>query len=480
LDAWTRGHRFAMDSLTTGFLCLFLAFPYALAGSAVPFVWSLVLLAPLAWRRTHPVLSSAAICFLALQQWLQANPNTFTVLYLPGSSAGSLALLPADVVVPITVHAATCYAPVWGRRTALLSGLLGAFLQALQLNQYEPGITDILFIFFLFASSVVGAWAIGSMQRARLDHVDSLRERARLLEVERDQKARLAVTAERSRIAREMHDVVAHSLAVMIAQADGGRYSVRSAPDTTEQVLQTIGDTGRKALAEMRQLLAVLRTDLGDSWEPEASQPSPISGAGPYVPWSRPISFLRSLFGSRFLPPGTVGDGAPFEGNTRPVRLDPTAAFPTGRTPDQTDCAPAPQLRPQPRLPDLESLVEDVRSSGQQVELSMTGPARDVVPGFELAAYRIVQESLTNVLKHAGPGVRTRVSLRWSAEALHIEVVDDGRGAGAAVLNDGRGMGLMGMQERASVFGGKVRAAPVVGGGFRVEATIPLLPALTD
>ncbi|MDQ1295926.1 MAG: hypothetical protein QG608_3813, partial [Actinomycetota bacterium] len=163
-----------------------------------------------------------------------------------------------------------------------------------------------------------------------------------------------------------------------------------------------------------------------------------------------------------------------------PVRLDPTAVLPTGLAAERADRAPAPQLRPQPRLADLESLVEDVRSSGQHVELSQTGPACEVVPGLELAAYRIVQESLTNVLKHAGPGVKTQISLRWSAEALRIEVVDDGRGAGAAVLSDGRGMGLMGMQERASVFGGSVRAAPVVGGGFRVEATLPLLSDLAD
>ncbi|MDQ1293832.1 MAG: hypothetical protein QG608_1713, partial [Actinomycetota bacterium] len=343
-----------MDTLTTVFLCLLLAFPYLLGGSGTPFLWSLVLLAPLAWRRTRPVISSAAICFLAFQQWLQANPNTFIGIYPAESSTSSLALLPADIAVPITVHAATCYAPVWARRTALFSGLLGAFLQSVQFNRYDPDILKIMFLFFLFASPVVGAWAIGSMQRARLDHVDSLRERARLLEVERDQQSRLAVTAERARIAREMHDVVAHSLAVMIAQADGGRYSVRSAPEAAEQVLQTIGDTGRKALAEMRQLLAVLRTDPGDS---EAPQPPRAGGAGSSDPGVRPISFLRSLLGGRFLPSDPVGGSAPFERNTRPVRLDPTAVLPTGLAAERADRAPAPQLRPQPRLADLESLV---------------------------------------------------------------------------------------------------------------------------
>jgi len=487
LDAWIRGHRFLMDALMAGILCLFLAVPSIVGGTPLPFLWSVALLAPLAWRRTRPVISSATVCGVALLQWTEANSDRILGHGAGDYSQHPLALIAADVAVPITVHAATCYAPVWARRTALTSGIIGAFLQAVQFSQPVPESRTLVFLFGVFSSPVVGAWAIGSMRRARLDHVDSLRERARLLEVERDQKARLAVTAERARIAREMHDVVAHSLAVMIAQADGGRYSVRSAPDAAEQVLQTIGETGRKALAEMRQLLAVLRTDLGESWEPDTTPPSraTVQTAGRAPAGEAPA-------GRRNLAPGAVlGRTRPLPGNgpdgvrtgaTSPVRAVPTAQLPAPAAPGPVPArtAGAPQLRPQPRLADLERLVDDVRASGQRVELRVTGPVPDVVPGIELAAYRIVQESLTNVLKHAGPGASTRIHLGWSTDVLEIEVVDDGRGAGAAVVSDGRGMGLMGMQERAAVFGGNVEAGPVAGGGFRVAARIPVLTDLIE
>jgi signal transduction histidine kinase len=175
------------------------------------------------------------------------------------------------------------------------------------------------------------------------------------MELERDQEMRLAATAERARIAREMHDVVAHSLSVVIAQADGGRYAGQADPAAATGALEAIASTGRQALTDMRALLGVLRED----------------GAEEYAP--------------------------------------------------------------QPDVAAIDQLVADVRASGLDVDLIVEGSPVPMPAGPQLAAYRIVQESLTNVLKHAGPASRAWVRLQWRPDALEVAVLDDGRGAAAAV-----------------------------------------------
>ncbi|WP_062290882.1 sensor histidine kinase [Demequina phytophila] len=207
----------------------------------------------------------------------------------------------------------------------------------------------------------------------------------------------LAASNERARIAREMHDVVAHTLSVVVAQADGGRFAGRTDPAAALSSLDTIADVSRSALAEMRALLGVLRDGDGDA-----------------------------------------------------------------------------ALGPQPSLTDIPALVAQMREGGLEVSYVTTGTPRPLPIGAGLAAYRIVQEALTNVLKHAGPRVTAFVQLRWEDDALTAAVSDDGRGA--AARGDGAGLGIAGMAERATVFGGTLTAGPRAGGGFLVRARLPLTP----
>ena len=219
---------------------------------------------------------------------------------------------------------------------------------------------------------------------------------AQLLELERDQEMRLAAATERARIARELHDVVAHSLSVVIAQADGGRYAGRTDPEAATGALEAIAATGRQALTDMRSLLGVLREGGGEEYAP------------------------------------------------------------------------------QPDVAAIPALVEDVRGSGLDVDLIVEGEPQPLAAGPQLAAYRIVQESLTNVLKHAGPASRAWVRLQWRPDALELSVLDDGRGASAAMVDsDGDGQGLRGMRERAQLHRGRLEAGPRHGGGFGVHAALP-------
>jgi signal transduction histidine kinase len=193
-----------------------------------------------------------------------------------------------------------------------------------------------------------------------------------------------------------MHDVVAHSLSVVIAQADGGRYAGQADPTSATQALEQISATGRQALTDMRTLLGVLREDGGE------------------------------------------------------------------------------QYAPQPDVDAVPQLVTDVRASGLDVDLIVEGTPQPLSAGPQLAAYRIVQESLTNVLKHAGPASRAWVRLQWRPDALEVAVLDDGRGASAAIAEpDGMGHGVLGMRERAELHGGRLTAGPRHGGGYGVHATLP-------
>jgi len=205
----------------------------------------------------------------------------------------------------------------------------------------------------------------------------------------------LAAADERAKIARDMHDVVAHTLSVMVAQADGGRFAAEKSPATAVRALDTIADVGRSALTEMRALLGVLR----------------------------------------------ASDGA--------------AA-----------------LGPQPSLDDIPALVAAMREGGLPASFVTTGTPRPLPIGAGLAIYRIAQEALTNVLKHAGPGATGYVQLRWESDDVELTVSDDGRGA--AARDDGAGAGLAGMLERAVIFGGTLTAGPRAGGGYVVRARLPL------
>ncbi|MFW3172274.1 sensor histidine kinase [Geodermatophilus sp. CPCC 206100] len=381
LETRLREHPLGVDAGIAAVLFLLtvlLPFETYWPGAATAFVIGVLLTAPLAWRRRRPVRAAAVVVAAGLLEL--AVVETFLV---------------ANVAALVMVHALAAYAPRWAGRAGLALGLLGALLAGLR--YFSSGASDALLPSTAsIAVAVVAAWALGDLRRARVRRLADLQERARLLELEREQEMRLAATAERARIAREMHDVVAHSLSVVIAQADGGRYAGRADPAAATEALEAIAATGRQALADMRGLLGVLRQDGGEEYAP------------------------------------------------------------------------------QPDVAAIPGLVDDVRTSGLDVDLLVEGAARDLPAGPQLAAYRIVQESLTNVLKHAGPAGRAWVRLHWRPDALELSVLDDGRGASAAMVEgDGAGQGLLGMHERARLHGGRLDAAPRPGGGFGVHAVLP-------
>nr|WP_092530386.1 sensor histidine kinase [Amycolatopsis arida] len=250
-------------------------------------------------------------------------------------------------------------------------------------------------------------WLLGEFVGARRAYQAEVEARLHLLETERDQATRIAVAEERGRIARELHDVVAHAVSVIVVQADGASYTLRSDPDVAERAVRTISATGRAALAELRRLLEVLRDDgSGDS------------GGQPRVP--------------------------------------------------------------QPGADALAELADRVRAAGLPVRLDVDGDLGDLPAGVSLGIYRIVQESLTNTLKHAGRDAATTVRVCRRDDVVEVDVSDDGAGRARALVPEGAtavpgGNGLIGMRERANVLGGTLDVGPAPGGGWRVRASLPLV-----
>jgi len=250
----------------------------------------------------------------------------------------------------------------------------------------------------------------------------TLLNRARRLQVEEDRSAQLAVAEERVRIARELHDIVAHGVSLMTIQIAAARRVAVSKPETSEQSLIAAEQTGRQTLSELDSLLAVLRG--ADASIGAASSPRPAGG-----------------------PPGT-GDGA--------------------------DGATGDGRRPLPRLCDVPMLVEALRSAGRDVRFSVLGDQPPVPSSVELVLYRVVQEALTNSVRYAGDSM-IDVQLIHTPEAITLFVDDEGPGA-AAVGRPGGGHGLLGMAERLSAVGGTLTAGPrQPGPGWRVQASIPVL-----
>ena len=332
---------------------------------------------------------------------------------LPGVLAiGALAVLHVLVNIPVvlgdvmTFYAMFCAIAYGGRLVHGLSvaaGLLGVFVQAsfwsLDALRSEYGgpieaLVSFLGLMLIGTITIVAVWALANLQRARVRQYALTRDRAEQAVREREQRTALAVADERARIAREMHDVVAHSLSVIIAQADGGRFVAAQKPEKAAEVLTTIGETGRAALADMRSLLGVLRQEDETSFGPQ----------------------------------------------------------------------PGPEMLPE--------LADRVRTAGLSVELEIDGALEDLPQPLGVSLFRLVQESLTNVLKHAGPGAAAEVRILRDAHQLTVEVIDDGQGTDPA--SDGQGHGLTGMQERMSLFGGRLQAGPLPSRGYRVRATVPL------
>ncbi|WP_423448302.1 histidine kinase [Micrococcus luteus] len=450
LDQWTRLHPVRTDVMAAAALfTVLVALPWIALGpmvdpdpqgrqTAVSLLAGAGMVLPWAVRRVRPVASAAVVTAAA-------------VLHLLAGPEFSLSLL----MVPLTVYNLAANAPRSISVAGLLTGLVGGVANGVKVWLFPAqfvtpdGLTvrspaePLAMVIMAIGCGlmVLTAWAFGDVVRNRRLTVRALEDRAHRLEVQSRQERELAAADERSHIAREMHDIVAHSLQVIISQADGARYAAAAKPELAVTALETIGQTGRSALADMRQLLGVLR-ETGET----------VAGV-----------------------PGVTDDGARRPADPAPDRADPTGPrADVAASPDGRGTRLPPGRRPQPRLADLPALVETMRLSGLEVSLLETGTPRRALPaGGELAAYRIVQEALTNTLRHGGPDADAFVTLAWTARGLDLQIDDDGRGAAADPATRGSGQGLRGAAERTALFGGMLETGPRVGAGYRVSAHLP-------
>ncbi len=320
-----------------------------------------VLGAALVWRRDRPELVAAVVL---------------------GASLAAHLLIP-DIVIPFAGMVAVWSLALAPPPRVSLVGLAG-LLAVSATNLLTTTLDDTVFTMVL----AVSVWALAEAARNRRTAIS--------------EAARRAVSDEQARIARELHDVIAHSVSVIVVQAGAAGDVFDARPDQARAALRSIEGAGREALRELRRLLGGVRTDGGDS------------------------------------------------------RLDGT------ETP----------LPPQPGVDRVDELAEPLRAAGLRVVVSREGPASPLPPGVDISAYRIVQEALTNTLRHA-QATAADVTVRYCPDAVEIDVVDDGRGPTGRV-GDGPGFGLIGMNERAESLGGTLEAGPTAHGGYRIHARLPL------
>ena len=386
---WLKAHPVAADWLLVGGLTVMLVMASSVGTDPsgrrqTPGIGSFLIVflgtAPLAWRRRRPIITLVGVSAMEL------GASAF------GFPGGILAFSCLVAVYSVAAHA--------DRRTAMWAlastpVVIGLSMWFDRDNVDPADVPWNLAIFFT-------AWILGDNLQTRRARTAELEERAARLEREQEAAAVRAVEEERTRIARELHDVVAHSMSVMVVQAGAARRSVDRNPDAAKEAMVAIEQTGRQALDEMRRLLGVLRRD-GDE------------------------SLARA---------------------------------------------------PQPSVRHLDALVHQMREAGLPIDFAVEGRPRDLAAGLDLSAYRIVQEALTNVLKHAG-AARAEVRLCYGDHALELQVRDDGRGRAAALVGarSGGGNGLVGMRERVALYGGELSAGPRRGGGYEVKATLPLQEA---
>jgi signal transduction histidine kinase len=332
---------------------------------------------PLAWRRRAPLTVVAVVAAAAAVQavFFDRSTQPSTQLWL---------------AVLIALYSVAAHGE---RRDALLGGALVAAgtlaIDVRHLAAGERSAGEVLGEWALFA----GVWLLGRYVHGWRLRARQQQERADQLELDREERARAAVAQERTRIARELHDIVAHGISVMVVQARGGRRMLTVDPDEAREAFDAIESTGRQALDELRRLLGMLR------------------------------------------------------------RLDEQ-----------------PTLTPQPSLDRLGELIDQVQEAGLPVRVAVEGQAIELPPGVDLSAYRIVQEALTNTLKHAGPAT-AQVVVRYHPADLELEISDDGHRAASA---DGAGQGLIGMRERVALYGGELHSGHRSEGGYLVRARLPL------
>jgi signal transduction histidine kinase len=323
---------------------------------------------PLLLRRRFPFLAPVAVfVFLAAEALV-------TVDAVSESQSNTLAILAAFGIT--------------GAQPDLRAAVAGAavgygFLAVIMARQTVP--VEAVAFMVIFAA---GVWGIGRAVGERGRRAEHLEERADRLERSHAE----AVAGERATIARELHDVIAHSVSVMTVQAGAARVLLDEEPARARESLVAVEETGRQALGEMRRLLGILRGDEHEN-----------------------------------------------------------------------------RLAPQPGIADVDALVDHVRAAGLPVDVVVEGDPQRLPPGVDLAAYRVVQEALTNALKHAG-AARAEVSIRYGPSALELAVTNDGH-----VRRNGRvGHGLVGMRERVALYGGEFEAGPRRGGGYAVRASLPM------
>jgi signal transduction histidine kinase len=354
-------------------------------GLAVALLWGLLMTLPLALRRRSP-LASFVLVMLGLNLLLAGQP---------GFDNDSMTLV-------VTFFLALYSLGRHARGVEAWLGGLALVVVMIEFGRSEGGWAQADLGDVAFLLGFVGApWAAGLTLRLRRDRETQLRAETERLRREQEERERRAVAEERSRIARELHDVVSHAISVTVLQARGARRCLDTDPATAREALDAIERTNTAALGDMRRLLAVLRDT-----EPDGS---------------------------------AAAD-------------DPHA--------------------PQPSLAHLDALVEQVRRSGVPVTVEVRGEPRPVPPGVDLSAYRIVQEALTNVLKHAADA-RATVVLEYAGDELAVTVVDDGMPGPLDGTEPGGGHGLIGIQERVAVIGGEVDSGPRPEGGFVIRARLP-------
>jgi signal transduction histidine kinase len=379
LRRWGARHPWVVDG-GVAFLVALTGLPTAIHHPSLsPWTWllSVVLALPLVWRRRAPAVVFAVVAVIGFQQWLVGFP------------------IPADAAVLVALYTVAAYRPRrWGLAAAAVVEL-GVVLVAVR---FLPA-GDVWGSLILLSGLVAAAFFTGTSVQNRRAYLGALVDRAAVLERERDQQARLVATEERARIARELHDIVAHSLTVVVTMSEAAAVAVDADPSAARGAMTEVASTGRTALGEMRRLLGVLRADE--------------------------------------------------QGADRGMTRAPT-----------------------PGLDRVDELVAGARAAGLPVRLTVSGPARQLPSTLDVTAYRVVQESLTNALKHANDPTGVHVRLRWDDDDLAIDVTDDGRPADTPGGLPGHG--LTGMRERLALFGGTVSSGPTPSGGWQVRAVVPL------
>ncbi len=352
--------------------------------------------AVLLWRRRRPTAVFATVATL----------TAVRVLALIAAPGAPTLILAHDLAGLVAMYSVVKFAPRlrdgWLAGAVMVAGSLVVAVRTV-------GGAGAIVAGALLSTIVAAVWLFGLSERNRWLFVAGLQERAVTAERERDQRARLAVARERASIARELHDIVAHSLSVMIVQADGARYALDRDPDLARAALETVAGTGREALDEMRRLVAVLR--------------------------------------------GTGGGGG------------------TGGGDAAVD-------RPRAGLDQLTTLAERARVAGLEVTVDVVGEQPRMPAGVELALYRIVQEAVTNAIKHAGAGTAVQLRMTYRPDAVEVRVRDDGAGRGDGRVEPsglpGGGNGLVGLRERVAVYEGTFSAGAQLDGGWLVQARVPL------